>query len=219
MAQSLENTPDAYPLVTYGSPAKTRDAFLDAYSGPAGYDRYKAGKLAGVASSFVDNLFSEPKFIDFIEKRLQASAMRRSSLQEDLLTHAQDIITSNAMDLFEKAPDGGLLLRDPEKLPLHVQNAVASIRIARVSEGGSMSPEFREIVDIKMHDKAKFINVIADYSGLRESIHNQVDTGAPKIVGLSLITAKTEEKDDGSGSISGEHREIQHDGDTEEESP
>lgn len=185
-----------YALVQYSSLTKARDAYLDAYFGKGACNRETAAQMAGIPMVQVGEWFADLTFYKMLETRLVNNAKRRSSLQSDLLEHSQDVMTSNVMNCFERGADGGLHYIDPKLLPLSVQNSISSIDIARQSVGGSMDGvEWREVMRIKMHDKAKFIQILADYTGLRETIHNSANSGVSQMIGLNVITAAAKQEE------------------------
>ncbi len=180
---------------TYDTPAKARSAFLDAYFGDGGYDRDRAARNAGVTDSEVEVYFADPKFVVEIERRLQAMVARKSSLQESMLEQAGFMMDGNITDLFDQGEDGALVVKNIKTLPRHITACIKQMDIVRTVIPGRRA-EFTEALRVVMHDKTKVMNIIGDYTDVRHTALKTTDSGAPKMVGLSLTMAAPKEKTD-----------------------
>lgn len=197
------NSDDAitvYPLVTYGSEKKAKDAFLDIYFGDGGFRRAESAKMAGLEPSRVAKWFDSPLFFDKIEHRLQSTTRRKGSMQETLLQESHNIMEANMADLFYQTEEGNMILKPLTTLPRELSSCIRELTLVRRSEGGRVGVEFTEALNVKMYDKTKVMNIMGDYTDVKNTALKRIDTGAPQMVGISLTTALPKEIDDGESS-------------------
>jgi hypothetical protein len=194
-----------YPIIQYETPRQAKDAFLDQYFNDGSFDRLRSAEQAGLAASTVEKWFADPAFFLLVERRLQKGVKRKSSLQESMLENARDIMEGNITDLFEQNPDNGnLVIRNIKSLPRHITSAIKQMDVVRTIVPGSRPPEYQECLRVVMHDKTKVMNIIGDYTDVKNTALKRADSGAPKMVGFSLITAQpTKELEDGTGDGGG----------------
>ena len=208
----IDNAITVYPLVEYSTPTKAMNAFLDAYFGDGAFEREYSAKLSGVHPELVEAWFLNPLFYSRIERRLQQGSKRRNSMQETMLEECQNIMSGNMLDVFDQAADGGLVLKNIKTLPRHIAAAVKQMDVVRTSMPGRPAV-YTECLRIVMHDKAKVMNIIGDFTGVKKSLSKDVDSGAPKMVGLSLVTAlPTPKVGQTDGQTSSERGEVSDDG-------
>jgi len=181
-------TAKARAVSTYDTPAKARGAFLDAYFGDGGYDRDRSARNAGISDSDVQAYFSDPKFIVEIERRLQSMVARKSGLQESMLEQAGYMMEGNIIDLFDQGENGALVVKNIRTLPRHITACIKQMDIVRTVIPGRRA-EFTEALRVVMHDKSKVMNIIGDYTDVRNTALKTTDSSAPKMVGLSLTMA------------------------------
>jgi hypothetical protein len=199
-----------YPIVKYRSTKMAQDAFLDAYFGEGAFDRDISCRNAGVELDMADNWFKSPIFFDKIEQRLQHGCRRRNSMQDTMLEECQNILEGNMMDVFDQSPTGDLILKNIKTLPRHVAASIKQMDVVRHSIPGKPA-EFTECLRIVMHDKAKVMGIIADFTDVKGKIMKGTDSGAPKMVGLSLTLAMPEQQKEQSDAEISEHREVSDD--------
>jgi uncharacterized UPF0160 family protein len=185
--------------VRYDTPKKAENAFLDAYMGDGAFDREISAALAGIDDELVAQWFSNPLFFKKIETRLQNNAKRRNSLQTTMLDEAQNILNGNMLDFFDQSESGNLVLKNINTLPRHITSAVKQMDIMRTSIPGRPA-EFTECLRIVMQDKTKVMNLVADYTDVRDKLNKNVDSGSPKMVGLSLVTSLPTPKEQNDGN-------------------
>ena len=195
-----------YPIVKYKSIGMAKDAFLDCYFGEGAFDKELSARNAGVPVQDAVKWFKSPLFYDKIEKRLQMGCRRRNSLQETLLEECQNILEGNMLDVFDQTATGDLVLKNIKTLPRNVAAAVKQMDVVRHSVPGAPA-EFTECLRIVMHDKTKVMNIVGDFTDVKNNTLKSVDNGAPKMVGLSLTLALPE-KDEVDEKENNVHREV-----------
>ena len=196
-----------YPIVKYRSVTMAKNAFLDAYFGEGAFDRDISARNAGISIKDVDSWFKSPMFFDKIEKRLQMGTRRRNSMQETLLEECQNILEGNMMDVFDQNAMGDLVLKNIKTLPRNVAAAIKQMDVVRHAVPGKPA-EFTECLRIVMHDKAKVMNIVGDFTDVKNNTLKRVDNGAPKMVGLSLTLALPEKEQDDEHEADSTHREV-----------
>ena len=192
-----EGRAERYPLIQYGSERMAREAFLDAYFGDAGYDRRKAAEHAGLAYSAIAPWFGEASFIDSLEARLQATVQVSNDLQSILIDQSKFIMEGNIADIFEESPNGNLIIKNIKSLPRHISACIKQMDVIRSTQPGPGGrPEYVEGVRVVLHDKTKVMNILADLTDIKNKAFKNSESGAPRITGLSLITAKPKGEED-----------------------
>lgn len=202
-----------YPLVTYDTVGKAKDAFLDVYFGDGGFSRPEAAKMAGIELETVEKWFLSPLFFDKLERRLQSISRRKGSIQETLLEESHNMMTANMVDLFLQTDSGNLILRPLNSLPRSLTGCIKKMRLLRHSINGVAGIEFTEALDIELYDKTKVMNIMGDYTDVRNTALRRADSGAPQMVGVSITMALPKKKEIIHGDNS-ERREVQHDSDS-----
>ena len=199
-----EGRAEHYPLTQYGNPQASKDAFLDAYFGDAGYDRAKAAIQAGLPAELVGAWYSDPDsgILEGIEARLQATHQDRQDLQTILLDQSRFIMEGNIADVFEENEHGNLVVKNIKSLPRHIAACIKQMDVIRATQPGPNGrPEYVEALRVVMHDKTKVMNIIGDYTDVKNTALKSTNSGAPKITGMALLTAapttKKEIADDG----------------------
>ena len=182
-----------YKLTSYSSVTKAKDSYLDCYFGDGRFDREVSARMAGIALSEVSEWMLSPVFFAKIERRLQDGAKRRSSMQETMLGEAHSIMEGNITDVFDQSENGNLIIRNIKTLPRSVTAAIKQMDVVRTSVPGR-PVEFTECLRIVMHDKTKVMNIIGDYTDVKNTALKTTDSGAPKMVGFSLTIAQPEPK-------------------------
>ena len=216
-AVNLRKATTVRALVSYDTPIKAMNAFLDTYFGDGAFDRDTSAGLAGVSLDTVETWFLNPLFYKRIERRLQQGAKRRNSMQETMLEECQNIMAGNMLDVFDQAADGGLVLKNIKTLPRHIAAAVKQMDVVRTSMPGRPAV-YTECLRITMHDKAKVMNIVGDFTGVKKSLTKDIDSGAPKMVGLSLTTALPLPEGQNNGQSSSDVGQVPDDGTAEAES-
>lgn len=180
----------AVALTHYDTPAKAKDAFLDAYFGDGRYDHFRSAAHAGLPVDTVTAWMSEPSFFLQVESRLKASEAQKSSLQDSMLDNAGYIMDGNIVDLFDQTPEGRLVVKNIKTLPRHISAAIKQMDIVTTRVPGTGNRvEFTDALRVVMHDKTKVMNIIGDYTDVKNTALKRSDSGAPKMVGMSLVTA------------------------------
>lgn len=180
-------------LIQYEDDTQALNAFLDAWQGDAGYDRRRAAAQAGLSYDKVCTWFEGSRAavtLAALEGRLEQQARKRSSYQDDMLSASEEIVTANIADLFETNPETGLpTIRNIADLPRRVTSAIKQLDLIRTTVPGGKRGEFQECLRIVMHDKVQMAKLLGDFTGVKEKLTKEIDTGAPKAVGLSLVLA------------------------------
>lgn len=196
-----------YPLVKYRSEKMAKNAFLDAYFGDGAFEREDSAKMAGIEAGVALKWFLDIKFFGEIEKRLQVGVRKRSSMQETLLEEAHNIMDGNITDVFDQTPEGYLVVKNIKTMPREVTACIKQMDLVRTSVPGRSRAEYTECLRIVMHDKTKVMNILGDWTDVKNNALKSVDTGAPKMVGLTITTAMPERIEHG-GEESGECGEV-----------
>jgi hypothetical protein len=202
-----------YQIIQYESVRMAQEAFLDSYFGDSGFDRDVAMRMAGIEQKDISVWFTKSAFINKIEKRLQMTSKRRQSMQETLLEESSNIMEGNIVDLFDQTESGSLVVKNIKTLPRRITAAIKQMDVVRTSVPGRRA-EFTECLRIVMHDKTKVMNIIGDYTDVKNTALKRVDSGAPKMVGFSLTTALPEQNGAENGEIS-DSGQVSDDGSTE----
>ena len=215
----MEEAVTVYPLIRYDSVGKAKDAFLDVYFGDGGFNRPQSARMTGLDLEVVDKWFLSPLFFDKLERRLQRFSRKKGSMQESLLEESHNIMRANMADFFHQTENGNLILKSLKGLSREVTGCIKKMRLLRHSVNGAVGIEFTEALDIELFDKTKVMNIMGDYTDVKNTALKRTDSGAPQAVGVS-ITLALPKKEEEHGE-SGERGEIQYEPEAagESESP
>lgn len=163
-----------------------------AYIGPARFNAVEASRIVGTSFQTRNNKY-RPNVERYIHALLADSARRWHVSKASVLAETVALAFSNIADVVDFA-EGKLVVRDLSSLPLPVQKSIKEIKLKRVRSGDPEDNEFEEVLEIKLHDKLKPLEILAKAYGV--GVDPSDDAAMLAWKGVEFLPPQQEEEDE-----------------------
>lgn len=184
-------------IIAYKTEADAKKAFLGYYCGEAKYSRKLAGDRAGVTGRQIIKWFKDIEFFKELEDALKTALRNKSRVRETVLEETFLLCQARITDCFANDPITGKPFLLPfDQIPERTQAAVRELTLSsQKSLGQDGMPVYNDVINIKLQDKTKSLQLMGAWSGIESEERKQVGDNEIRITGLTLIPPEIKNKE------------------------